>query len=135
MAFDGAGNMYVTEHWQNRISKIDSSGNVTRFANPDGQDGNDNGDVYTEAKFQGTQDLAFDSQGNLFVLEHHRIRKIEFSGAAAFTFDFVGNGNWGDQDGSGSDARFGQVNNLVIDSNYNIYYADQAHQRIKKVTP
>ena len=135
MAFDSAGNMYVSEEWNNRISKIDVSGNVTRFANPDGHHGNDNGDVYTEATFQGTLDLAFDTQGNLFVLERHRIRKIEFSGDAAFISDFVGNGNWGDQDGSGDNARFGDVKNIVVDSNDNIYFSDQAHQRIKKVTP
>ena len=52
-----------------------------------------------------------------------------------FISDFVGNGNWGDQDGSGSDARFGDVKNIVVDSNDNIYFSDQAHQRIKKVTP
>ena len=33
-----------------------------------------------QATYQGPLDLAFDSQGNLFVLEHHSIRKIEFSG-------------------------------------------------------
>jgi hypothetical protein len=69
------------------------------------------------------------------VLENHRIRKIEFSGDAAVSSDFVGNGNWGDQDGTGTEVRLGQVRNLVIDSNDNIYYADEAHQRIKKVTP
>ena len=132
MAFDGNGNMYVTEEWNNRVSKIDSSGNVTRFANPSGQSGNDNGDVSSETRFQGTQDVAFDSQGNLFVLEWQRIRKITFSGQTAVSSDFVGNGNWGDQDGTGSDARFGQVSNIVIDSKDNIYFADEHHQKIKK---
>ena len=52
-----------------------------------------------------------------------------------YASDFVGNGNWGDQDGTGSEARFGHVQNIVIDSNDNIYYADEAHQKIKKATP
>ena len=135
MAFDGAGNMYVAESWSNRISKVDASGNVTRFANKDGQWGSNNGDVSSEVTFEGVEDIVFDSQGNLFVLENHRIRKIEFSGDTAVASDFVGNGNWGDQDGTGTEARLGQVRNLAIDSNDNLYYADGAHQRIKKVTP
>jgi VCBS repeat-containing protein len=135
MAFDGSGNMYVAESWANRISKVDASGNVTRFANQDGQWGSNNGDVSSEVTFEGVEDIVFDSQGNLFVLENHRIRKIEFSGDAAVASDFVGNGNWGDQDGTGTEVRLGQVRNLVIDSNDNLYYADGAHQRIKKVTP
>ena len=134
MAFDSSGNMYVAEEWNNRISKIDPSGNVTRFANQNGDWGNNNGEI-GQASFEGTKDLAFDSQGNLFVLENHRIRKIEFSGAAASISNFVGSGNWGDEDGQGESARFGNVQNIVIDATDNIYYADQNHQKIKKVTP
>jgi streptogramin lyase len=61
MAFDGAGNMYVAEEWANRISKIDASGNVTRFANQDGQWGSNNGDVSSEVRFEGVEDVVFDS--------------------------------------------------------------------------
>ena len=43
--------------------------------------------------------------------------------------------NWGDNDGTGTDAQFGDVQSFTIDSNDNIYFADRAHQRIKKVTP
>ncbi len=38
-------------------------------------------------------------------LKIHSIRKIEFSGDAASVSDFVGNGNWGDNDGTGTEAQ------------------------------
>ena len=134
MAFDSAGNMYVAEEWNNRISKIDSEGNITRFANKDGQWGSNNGDM-TEIRFEGVRDVVFDSSDNLYVLENHRIRKIEFSGDLVSSSDFVGSGNHGFQDGTGSDVRIGNAKNLVIDSQNNIYFADEDYQRIRKVTP
>jgi VCBS repeat-containing protein len=133
IAFDAGGNAYIAEQNANRIVKIDSSGNLTRWSG-DWDWSRNNGEV-SQATYQGPLDLAFDSQGNLFVLEHHSIRKIEFSGDAASVSDFVGNGQWGDRDGTGTDAQFGDVQTIVIDSNDNIYFADAAHQRIKKVTP
>ena len=133
IAFDAGGNAYIAEQNANRIVKIDSSGNLTRWSG-DWDWSRNNGEV-SQATYQGPLDLAFDSQVNLFVLEHHSIRKIEFSGDAASVSDFVGNGQWGDRDGTGTDAQFGDVQTIVIDSNDNIYFADAAHQRIKKVTP
>ncbi|MDA9213144.1 Ig-like domain-containing protein [Flavobacteriaceae bacterium] len=133
IAFDSSGNAYITESGANRIAKIDTSGNLTRWSG-DFNYGRNNGEV-SQATYQDPMDLLFDSQGNLFVLEQHSIRKIEFSGDQASISDFVGNGNWGDNDGTGADAQFGDVQSFTIDSNDNIYFADRAHQRIKKVTP
>ena len=133
IAFDSAGNAFIAEVSANRIAKIDSSGNLTRWSGS-WDYGRNNGEV-SQATYQGPMDLLFDSQGNLFVLENNSIRKIEFSGADASISDFVGNGQWGDNDGTGTDAQFGDVQSFTIDSNDNIYFADRAHQRIKKVTP
>jgi len=133
IAFDANGNAYIAEQNANRIAKIDSSGNLTRWSGS-WDWGRNNGEV-SQATYQGPLDLEFDSQGNLFVLENQSIRKIEFSGDAASISDFVGNGNWGDRDGTGTEARLGDVQSIVIDSNDNIYFADASHQRIKKVTP
>ncbi|MDC0116859.1 Ig-like domain-containing protein [Flavobacteriaceae bacterium] len=133
IAFDSAGNAFIAESSANRIAKIDSSGNLTRWSGS-WDNGRNNGEV-SQATYQGPMDLLFDSQGNLFVLENHSIRKIEFSGDQASISDFVGNGQWGDNDGTGTDAQFGDVQSFTIDSSDNIYFADRAHQRIKKVTP
>ncbi|MDC6480682.1 Ig-like domain-containing protein [Flavobacteriaceae bacterium] len=133
IAFDSSGNAFIAESSANRIAKIDSSGNLTRWSGS-WDYGRNNGEV-SQATYQDPMDLLFDSQGNLFVLENHSIRKIEFSGDQASISDFVGNGQWGDNDGTGTDAQFGDVQSFTIDSNDNIYFADRAHQRIKKVTP
>ncbi|MDB0022944.1 T9SS type A sorting domain-containing protein, partial [Flavobacteriaceae bacterium] len=133
IVFDSTGNAFIASEYWNLILKVDTSGNVTRWSGTYDY-GRNNGEV-SQATYMGPRDLLFDSQGNLFVLENHSIRKIEFSGDQASISDFVGDGNWGDNDGTGTEARFGDVRNFTIDSNDNIYYADGAHSRIKKVTP
>ena len=123
------GDLYVTEVWEHRISIIDQNGNLTRLLDSSSENGD-----YLRFDNQ-PRGLVFDSNGTLFVQEDHRISKIEFNGDAVSKSTFVGNGNWGDRDGFGDQAEFGIVRNIVIDSNNNIYYADEAHHKIKKVSP
>ena len=134
MAFDSAGNMYISNEWSHDIVKIDTQGKATRFANERREGGRDNGDVL-DATFRHPRDLVFDSNGNLFVLENHSIRKITFSGASAVVEDFIGNGDWGFEDRQGTEARFSEAWNMVIDPYDNIFFADIHHNRIRMATP
>jgi hypothetical protein len=134
MTFDSSGNAYITAEWHNNIIKIDTAGKATVWANDNRDRGRNNGPV-DEATFKNPRDLVFDSQGNMFVLENHSIRKIVFSGASAVVEDFVGNGDWGQEDGVGTAARFSDAWNLVIDSYDNIFFADIHHNKIRMVTP
>ena len=123
------GDLYVAEVFEHRISIIDQNGNLTRLIDSSSENGD-----YLRFDNQ-PRGLVFDSNGTLFVQEDHRISKVEFNGDAVSKSTFVGNGNWGDRDGFGDQAEFGIVRNIVIDSNNNIYYADEAHHKIKKVSP
>tara|TARA_B100001093_G_scaffold222308_1_gene213126 strand:+ start:13 stop:9702 length:9690 start_codon:yes stop_codon:yes gene_type:complete len=134
MTFDSSGNAYITAAWHNNIIKINAAGKATVWANEKREHGRNNGPV-DEATFKSPRDIVFDSQGNMFVLENHSIRKIVFSGASAVVEDFVGNGDWGQEDGVGTAARFSDAWNLVIDSNDNIFFADIHHNKIRMVTP
>jgi hypothetical protein len=67
--------MYVAENGRQRISKIDTSGNVTHVS------GVVIGEMELEIKttqFRNIQQMAFDSNGNLFVVEsgNHKIKKL-----------------------------------------------------------
>jgi hypothetical protein len=134
MTFDSSGNAYITAAWHNNIIKINAAGKATVWANEKREHGRNNGPV-DEATFKSPRDIVFDSQGNMFVLENHSIRKIIFSGASAVVEDFVGNGDWGGEDGVGTAARFSDAWNLVIDANDNIFFADIHHNKIRMVTP
>jgi DNA-binding beta-propeller fold protein YncE len=76
LAFDRAGNLYVTDLGNSRIRKISPQGEVTTFAGS-GEAGYANG-TGAEAQFDEPTGLAFDRAGNLYAADwnNNRIRKI-----------------------------------------------------------
>jgi len=76
IAFDSAGNMYVTDHANLRIRKIDTNSNVTTYAGS-GVASSTDGQWYN-ASFNYPYGIAVDSSGVVYVAENsgHRIKKI-----------------------------------------------------------
>src|SRR5258708_1900456 len=78
MIFDGAGNMYVSESADNRVRKIDTSGNITTIAgNGSAGFSGDNG-AATLAQLNYPIGLALDGSNNLYIVDqtNQRVRKV-----------------------------------------------------------
>jgi len=77
LEIDALGNIYVSDHFNNLIRKIDVSKEVTTFAGS-GEDGSNDG-MGTQAQFNGPLGLALDSLGNLIVADYRSnlIRTID----------------------------------------------------------
>ena len=137
LVFDSSGNMYVAEDGRNRISKIDTSGNVT-LVSGNGDWGDSTGSK-TETQFGHISGMAFDSSGNLFVSDqsHHKIKKLTFdpSTGAATSTDFAGSGSYSFENANGTSASFKHPMGIAIDSNDNLYVSDQNNHNIRKITP
>ncbi len=130
VAIDNNGNIIVADYFNNRIRKIDTSGNVTTIAG-DGTGGFTDG-VGTAAKFNGPTGVAIDSSGNIIVSDYynHRIRKIDTSGNVT---TIVGNGTASFADGNSTTAKFKYPKGVTVDSDGNIIVADQDNHRIRKI--
>lgn len=130
VAVDAAGNVFVADELNHKIRKITPSGVVTTFAGSTSgfQDGNG-----TNAKFNSPNGLAFDSLGNLFVVDcyNHRIRKITQSGDVT---TFAGSAQ-GAFNGNGAAARFNFPQGIAIDNSNNLFIADGSNYTIRKITP
>lgn len=74
------GTLYVADTANYLIRKIDPQGNITTLAGSTlgTQDGQG-----TAASFMGPKDIALDPEGNLFVCDFNRVRKITPSGAVS----------------------------------------------------
>jgi NHL repeat-containing protein len=128
IAVDELGNIYVSDWRNRRIRKITAGGIVSTYAG-NGESGLINGPAAT-AQFLNAGGLVIDKEGNLFVGDFNRIRKISRDGMVS---TFVGRDSSGYKDGPGDTALFTTIVDLAIDDAGNIYASDQ--NRIRKITP
>ncbi|MBP8916245.1 MAG: T9SS type A sorting domain-containing protein [Chitinophagales bacterium] len=140
LCIDAAGNIYVSDFENQRIRKIDISGNVSTIAG-NGNIGYVDG-FCQDAEFDYPRGIVIDSEGNLFISDswNHRIRKINLTDSTVSTFagggTNMGVSSIGDLiDDSDTSARFYTPSGLAIDADDNIYVADAYNHRIRKITP
>jgi sugar lactone lactonase YvrE len=132
VAVDSKGNVYVADSKNHRIRKITPSGVVTTIA---GSGKNDFADGrYTEAAFKTPSGIALDRAGNIYVadMENRRVRKVTSEGVVT---TLAGSGKAAFADGTGENASFKLPFGLCVDGSGNIYLADCADNRIRKITP
>ena len=138
MAMDGSGSIYVADTGNNRIRKIDSNGVVTTVAgNGISGDIDGTGGPTGSAEFAAPCAVAVDTSGNLYVADraNNRIRLIDRDGNVT---TFSGNGSLGSDDGTGGrdgSAQFAQPSGVAVDAAGNVYVADTANVRIRKLDP
>jgi len=130
VAVDSSGNIFVADEMNNKIRKIDSSGNVTTVAgdgNATFADGNS-----TTASFKYPTGVALDGSGNIFVSDYgnNKIRKIDTSGNVTTV---AGTGVMGFADGNSTTAKFGQPTGVALDGSGNIFVADYGSNKIRKI--
>jgi sugar lactone lactonase YvrE len=124
---DANGNLYVVDKGNNRIRKILPNGTVSTIAGTGVQQYQD-GPAET-ASFSNMDGMVLDNNGNLYVGDDHRIRKILPNG----TVSTLAGTEFGHQDGPAGTAAFTNIQDLVIDSSSNLYVLE--YNWVRKVTP
>jgi len=128
VACDRQGNIYVADQANFCIRKITTAGVVSTFAGS-GVRGTADGDAAT-AQFFDLIDLVVDSQGNIYLIDDQRIRKVTPAGVVKT----ITGGTRGYADGDGAAAKFKDPGGLGIDAQDNIYVADINNHRIRKIS-
>jgi sugar lactone lactonase YvrE len=84
------------------------------------------------AQFKGPTGIVGDNQGNFYVADGNRIRKISSDGIVTTLAGAEGTGY---ADGTGTDAMFYYPSGLALDPQGNIIVAEYGNSTIRKVTP
>ncbi len=134
VAVDSSGNVYVADSGNDTIRQITPTGVVTTLAGLAGNQGSADG-MGSAARFNLPTGVAVDNSGNVYVADYNNftIRKVTPAGVVTTLAGFAG--SWGGADGTGSDARFNQPSGVAVDSQGNVYVADDFNFTIRKITP
>jgi sugar lactone lactonase YvrE len=141
VAADGASTVYVADTYNHRIRVITPDGEVTTLAGSGGRGMSSGG--YQDgpgglAQFTLPSDVAVDGAGNVYVADfnNHRIRRITPGGAVTTLAGsgLTGYDNGGYKDGPGGSAQFNGPLGVAVDTAGNVYVADTANHRIRKIT-
>jgi len=148
VAVDGAGNVYIADTNDNKIRKLTPAGAISTIAG----DGNTcaspstttcgDGPTATSAQLSEPTGVALDGAGNVYIADanDHKIRKLTPSGAIS---TIAGDGNTcaspstttcGDGP-TATSAQLNQPEGVAVDGAGNVYIADSADNKIRKLTP
>ncbi|WP_083620256.1 IPT/TIG domain-containing protein [Mucilaginibacter sp. OK098] len=135
MAFDKAGNLFVSDGRNNVIRKISTDGIVSTFAGGGpfargSKDGNG-----TNATFTEPFSIAFNSSGNLLVADFSRSLIREIAPNADVTTFAGGNSKGTFINGKGTLASFFSPWGVAVDAKDNIYVTDFGNNVIRMITP
>jgi sugar lactone lactonase YvrE len=142
VAVDSTGNIYIADALNNRIRKVDASGNITTYVGTAGNAGfsGDGGpaasasiNLVSTAVHSG---IAVDKQGNLYIADtgNNCIRKVTASGLISTIAGMGGTaaGLSGDG-GAATSAKLAAPLGVAVDGNGNVYIADTGNGRVRKV--
>ena len=136
VAVDASGNLYIADHFNDRIRKVGADGVITTVAgNGDVGNGfNGDGGQATSAQLRGPWGVAVDASGNLYITEtlFHRIRKVRADGVITTVAGNGASGFSGDG-GQATSAQLSEPLGVAVDASGNLYFADTNNHRIRKV--
>ncbi len=132
IALDSAGNLYVSDYFNNTIRQITTGAAVSTLAGLAGTPGSVDG-TGTAARFSSPQGVAVSGTGPIYVADsaNGTIRVVTTGGVVT---TFAGSPSAGSANGATSSARFYNPRNVAVDGSANIYVADTQNSVIRKIT-
>jgi len=135
---DSEGNLYIVDATNNRIRKVDTSGNISTVAGngivcPNTQDPCGEGGSATSASLSIPRTVTIDPSGNLIIADSgvNRIREVTDGNITTI----AGTGSAGFS-GDGEPATGAELNDprgVVLDSSQNMYFVDAGNNRVRRI--
>jgi uncharacterized protein (TIGR03437 family) len=135
VAVDGEGNLFIADSNNNRVRKVSTDGIIATVAGNGTSGFSGDGGPAINAQMAGSNGVAVDGEGNLFIADHNnnRVRKVSTNGIIATV---AGNGTSGFS-GDGMPATSAQIwgpDGVAVDGSGNLFIADTTNNRVRKVS-
>jgi uncharacterized protein (TIGR03437 family) len=135
IAFDGKGNVYFSASGLSMVLKVAANGVITVVAGNGLSSGGGDGGLATGASLAYPAGLAFDSSGNLYIVDNYNsnVRKVDTSGIITTVAGGGGAGGFAGDGGPATKALLANPAGIAVDKSDNLYIADRLNQRIRMV--
>jgi len=134
VTFDGSGNLYIAEHYNNIIRKVSSIGIISTIAGTGSGSFSGDGGQATAAELNYPGSVAFDNFGNLFIADelNFRIRMITPAGIIS-TYAGIGTGGFSGDGGPATAAMIENSNELKFDALWHLILSDNNNNRVREI--
>jgi uncharacterized protein (TIGR03437 family) len=136
LAVDSAGNLYIADTQNHRVRKVAANGAISTVAGTGTAGSGGDGGPAASAQLNLPFGVALDPSGNLYIAEfgNNRIRKVDANGNIS---TIAGNGvsGYSGDSGQATGAQLSGPRGVAVDSAGNVYIADTANNRVRKVDP
>ena len=132
---DTSGNIFVGDHSNYRIRKINTNGIVSTFAGSGILGNNGDGLQATAAELNSPNGVALDNNGNVYIVDDYAqvIRVVNNIGIIS-TVAGTGTLGYNGDERTAITAQLNNPNSVVTDRLGNVYIADANNQRVRVVT-
>ena len=133
VAVDGNGNLYIADSSSNRIRKV-SNGVITTVAGTGAAGFSGDSGAASSARLNHAQGVAVDGAGNVYIADSSNNRVRMVSNGVITTIAGSGVSGSGGDNGLATSAQLNFPTGVAVDSAGNIYIAEYAGNRIRKVS-
>jgi sugar lactone lactonase YvrE len=134
LAVDPGGNLFIADHGNNEIRKVDSRGIITRSAGSAPPVGSGEGGQATAAGLAHPRSVAADRKGNFYISDWNNncVWKVTPQGIITTVAGTRAPGFSGDG-GAGAAAQLTAPHGIAVDAAGVVYIADQNNSRVRRV--
>ncbi|MGE0871483.1 MAG: hypothetical protein AB7P03_23185 [Kofleriaceae bacterium] len=134
IAADWRGNFYIADVDNHRVRRVDVNGVITTVAGTGAPGSDGDGGLATGAQLHGPSSVAVDGLGRIFIADtnNHRIRRVDTTGVIS-TVAGTGTPGFSGDNGAATSAELSGPFGVAVDGLGNLYIADTANQRIRRV--
>jgi trimeric autotransporter adhesin len=134
LSLDTGGNLYIASSGDSRIRKVNPAGTISTVAGTGTAGYSGDGGAATSAELNLPEGVYVDASGNIYIAdwENNRIRKVNTAGIIT-TVAGTGTAGYSGDGGAATSASLNLPQGVYVDASGDIYIADGANNRIRKV--